>query len=501
MFLKLFLPFGAIALGVLLLSPVVIEASRGKCPCLTFEEKDDNDEFEEEFFNYNSTTMQGVDFRTYGVGCGAHDANTSFFCETDEEWCDYQWCYVDAENCELEHSPSFIYPVVSYSYAACGYTDDYQRDPSSHLKEGIVLQGVYIDNHRGYEGTECANPNILNDHTTCSGTVVELMNDFFYLKKPYNITLNITSVPEQITKRAESYGPFLENSENMEHGACVYATSLGVVDLCIGAFTKNSQRAGISSFLEMGVTSEYLVVQYAPVVNDLSNMNKTIRNIFAPFSLTLWIVTFAVLFLLSLLFLVQEYSWSELRATRIENSAGLAAYNAALSFFSQERITERDPSSWGGRFTLLAIAVQVLLTGASYTANLTNFLVRGSSSLAVESMHEVITKELEVCVLRNKISILESNFGDGAIKYAIDPDTKLEGFKDRTELLLAMAEGRCSCAVVGLAEFDTYHGNGKHCDKKFVGTPVIELPWGIPISDKYAAPMNTVITEFLESGY
>lgn len=63
-----------------------------------------------------------------------------------------------------------------------------------------------------------------------------------------------------------------------------------------------------------------------------------------------------------------------------------------------------------------------------------------------------------------------------------------------------MDEGICSCAVVGRAELDTYHGDGKHCDKKFVGTPVIELPCGIPISDKYAAPMNTVLTYYLETG-
>jgi hypothetical protein len=100
------------------LSPVAIEASLEKCPCLTFEEMDDIDEFEE-FLNGDST-VRGVDFRTYGIGCGAHnDANSSHLCE-DEEWCDYQWCYVDAENCELDHSPSMLHPFVSYSYAACG---------------------------------------------------------------------------------------------------------------------------------------------------------------------------------------------------------------------------------------------------------------------------------------------------------------------------------------------------------------------------------------------
>ena len=409
--LKSFLSFGAIALGFLLLSPVatVIEASRDNCRCLTFEEMNGIDEFTE-LSNANGT-MEGDVSQTYGVGCGAHYKSGSLFCE-DEEYCDYQWCFVNSQNCKLQHSPSNIYPFLSYSYAACGYIDTFKRDPGYHLQNGVVLQGVYKDNHRGYEGTICDQKDGPN---SCYGTVVDLVDQMFLRSNVLNISFNIISVPESVTKRAESYGPFLENDENMDYGACVYAASLGVVDLCIGAFTKNRQRAAISSYLEMGVTSEYLVVRDVPVDNTLKKM---IVNVFAPFHFSLWFVTFAVLFLLSLLFLVQEHSWSELRETHIYDSAGLATYNAVLGFFSQGYVTEGDPSSWGGRFTLLAIAVQILLTGAAYTANLTNFLVRGSSSSTVESLDEAIQKELKVCVLRNKISVLNSTYDN--IQYAIN---------------------------------------------------------------------------------
>jgi len=45
-----------------------------------------------------------------------------------------------------------------------------------------------------------------------------------------------------------------------------------------------------------------------------------------------------------------------------------------------------------------------------------------------------------------------------------------------------------------------YYGKGLHCDKVKVGDPVIKLPWGIPISDKYAPPFNTAIARLMQNG-
>ena len=233
-------------------------------------------------------------------------------------------------------------------------------------------------------------------------------------------------------------------------------------------------------------------------MNNEKSISQMINDIFAPFTLSLWVVTLCVLILLSFLFILQEIPWSKFKKAPVA-TAGLAAYNALLGLFAQGSVND-DPMTWGGRFTLLAIAVQILLVGASYTANLTNFLVRGGLQISVESVEDAIGQRLRVCVLRNKIAILDNTYGKDIIRYAIDPVDGLPGFPDRAALFPAMDDGICSCAVAGLEEMAVFHGAGLHCEKNTVGKPVIELSWGIPVSNKYAAPFNTAITRLIQNG-
>ena len=121
----------------------------------------------------------------YGIGCKAHDAGLSECGAAGKpgEWCDYEWCYVD-NGCKLDFEPSRIFKKRSYSYAACGFIDESDRGPT--LLNGMVLQGVIHDNHRGVEGTECEdkdNPT----QTTCHGTTMDLAR--YLVEEP---TLNIT---------------------------------------------------------------------------------------------------------------------------------------------------------------------------------------------------------------------------------------------------------------------------------------------------------------------
>ena len=63
-----------------------------------------------------------------------------------------------------------------------------------------------------------------------------------------------------------------------------------------------------------------------------------------------------------------------------------------------------------------------------------------------------------------------------------------------------MEQNICSCAIAGLDEMAMHYSKGLHCDKVKVGDPVIKLPWGIPISDKYAPPFNTAIARLMQNG-
>lgn len=419
-------PFRAIALEFLLLWPVTTTAvatpSQG-CPCLTIEKIMDNEKLFEAYAEYvasareNSNATIGEDglavlteddlaLETIGLECGS-DMQHGTKGGID------QWCFVDPNNCDLAYQQDSQYAPLQWSYAACGYPDVWQRSPTRIRDSELKI--VFHENHRGYQGTICRDG--AQDSDGCDGTVVEFAKDILLsLQHEYNITSQITSIPEWVKEQTESYKPFNTSNENMGHAACVYATSMGVVDICFGAFTKHLKRTEISSFLEMGVTSEYLIVEDDPNNYDIRELG----NVFKPFSTSLWLITFAVLIVLSFLFVAQEHSWLEIKESRHENPVLLAVYYAALGFFAQGPETGDDPVTWGGRFTLLAIAVQILLTGAAYTANLTNFLVQKSMWGGVNSIEDVISENLVVCVLRNKIPVLDTTYGEGTIRYAID---------------------------------------------------------------------------------
>mmetsp|Transcript_25086 Transcript_25086/g.26920 ORF Transcript_25086/g.26920 Transcript_25086/m.26920 type:complete len:659 (-) Transcript_25086:209-2185(-) len=470
------------------------------CPCLSdpaLEESASEIAQDEEEL---SAIDDSLNITSYGIGCGPHD-NTDDSCgdgSRQRDWCNAEFCWVDPNNCDLQHHASFKFVENPryYSYAACGYVDTFSRDPER--MEGKEIKIVKHENFRGYQGTICHNKEEIPFTSTddCYGTTIDLL-EYIIEESEYNFNLTFTTVPDWVTEKAEAFPLFIDNNENMKHGACVYAASLEVVDVCLGAFTKNIERTQVSSFIEMGVTSEYLIV--TKTVEEPTT-GQHIRDIFAPFSPALWGVTFGVLMILSLLFIAQETSLKEFKKSPV-NAVTMALYQGSLSFFvGGPETVEGEKETWGGRFTLLAIAVVVLLEGASYTANLTNFLVQQGMPGGIESMEDTIQQTVPVCVLRNKIPILDNVYGKDKIKYAISPVDDLPGFLDREELFPAMENGTCVCAVASEEELTMLHAEGLHCEIDRIGDPVIELPWGVPVSEEFIKPLNTAIAKLMQNG-
>ena len=93
----------------------------------------------------------------YGIKCDKHDQKyNNLYCQgndTTPSLCKSEFCYVDPLDCNLPNRQSHRFPSSPryFSFATCGYTDEWSRDPIR--LQGKVLQGVLIDNHRGYEGT------------------------------------------------------------------------------------------------------------------------------------------------------------------------------------------------------------------------------------------------------------------------------------------------------------------------------------------------------------
>jgi len=135
----------------------------------------------------------------------------------------HQWCFVDPNNCDLTYQQDSKYPPLHWSFAACGYPNEWERSPTRIRDSELKI--VFHENHRGYQGTICRNG--AQDSDGCDGTVVEFAKDILLsLQHEYNITSQITFIPEWVKEQAESYKPFNTSNENMVHAACAYATTM-----------------------------------------------------------------------------------------------------------------------------------------------------------------------------------------------------------------------------------------------------------------------------------
>merc|ERR1712039_1078998 len=61
-----------------------------------------------------------------------------------KEWCDREWCYVDACKCDapdITDSSAFkSFGVMQYSYAACGMVDEYTAENTDNVVGGGVCE-------------------------------------------------------------------------------------------------------------------------------------------------------------------------------------------------------------------------------------------------------------------------------------------------------------------------------------------------------------------------
>ena len=123
----------------------------------------------------NSTeAIPGINVDTYGIGCSKHDELTSAcdlsqvdptcagvvptpaHCGEEFAWCSNAWCYVDMANCQLTQETSAYFPTSlrSYSYATCGYSDEYFNGRRSAVAmRGAVLRVGFLRNSGGWQGS------------------------------------------------------------------------------------------------------------------------------------------------------------------------------------------------------------------------------------------------------------------------------------------------------------------------------------------------------------
>ena len=483
--------------------------------------------------NFNATTE-------YGVNCAPHDlyqpvCSNVEDCTTliplpadcDKSFCQRSFCFVDPQNCSLYHKASSLYPNVHYSYATCGHMDSFTFTERRKSLQDQTLQVAINSNTGGWMGAYHPEGSFAtaNQGAQWTGPMVEFLKD---AATRGGFRLNITSPP--IWLQHESAKFFGDSSFD----ACVYATSLGYLDLCIGAYTITDKRASVTPFFELGSDPVYLVTfsDDETGVSYQETLLRSVLTIFQPFTYGSWImIAFICLPVLGALMLFHEYGTpgsafpeehevvttntvtgvQKLEAKRIpfRQHVPKALYMSYLSFFNGSY----DPVvvTLGGKVNLLAILSFVLLVLAVYTANLAAILTQDASQSPIDSLDEAIKANFNFCASRKVAERIIDLFGVDPDRIVSDPvalggDGKAGfncpdcGARERifdfmkTKSATAASSSQalyCNAALASHEDLQVMHRYGMHCNKTVVGDILAFRDFGIPISsDKSAAVMS-----------
>jgi hypothetical protein len=220
------------------------------------------------------------------------------------------------------------------------------------------------------------------------------------------------SVLDQLTAQGES--------DDDRHTGCALGTSLNLWDICIGQMTVSSKRADYAKFLpsvrfalmpvdfhiwptfpslpcrQLGQSVEYLIVK-----QDVKEptFREHMASVFLPFTNELWAVCIVFLVVFGIAFALLERGGGD-----FEDDSSPFVSSMYMSFFSGvSGGPAYAPITPGGRIIMLGFAWLLLISLASYTANLASILVVANSVQGITGMADgdtpFITKDgAKLCV-------------------------------------------------------------------------------------------------------
>lgn len=393
-----------------------------------------------------------------------------------EKWCGDAWCYV-APSCTLASKSSSYRVGRFYSYSQCGYLDRF----TSEYVEGRTFQGqtinvVFMTNSGGWKGSYC------DRNEGCSGPTWSLVNDVIQRTGSVpNVSMTFYggplanypgAYPEQVIDQVN------RDQQTSAFTACAYATGMGFVDICVGAFTATPARDLLSLNLDLWAEPVYLIAPKAQSNGFLQNITKA----FSPLTARVWLCVLAFLFVASLLVMVQErYGPGVPEGSRglfAEVSLPAAVVEAIYIGFNglfASNAHDFHAQTLGGRMTTLAMGFLILLTVSSYTANLaTALIVQQSASTTVASLEAILANNWKICTQDN--SYLVSNFNFPASQTVL-----IDG---RREVLEAIGQ-QCEAGVMALEDFEAGQTDSSFCHLMRVGDPLFYEQQMCPVSDRF----------------
>jgi len=436
----------------------------------------------------------------YGMGCGAHDKAHSPFAtcthQTNLQFCRSTWCYLPANpECELSADVSWstIFPGLQYSYETCGSINTYRTyDLAEHLR-GSTLKVVYLSNSGGWKGAYCRGGH-------CNGPLVRFLDTiartneirmdvqhYFYTGDGYYVNDTNNPFPPQVMKAFEEAFPEeAATGKATGYSACIVATAMGYVDLCIANFLISNRRQEITHMIPMTEDAVHLVTSSS--VDEPGTFDH-IASAFKPFSMSLWICVLLAIIALSILIVQQDPDVEDFQGLKVWQIPFAASYIGLESAFGAASTFK--PKSLPSKITQLGLGFFILLIIASYTATLTaTLVVQKSVSTNINSIEDAIATGARVCADYNMPDKLGPMF-EGVNWVRMD---------DRAASLAGIGTV-CDAAAIRLQDLQAQHASGSYCNLMTVGDPLSYTTAGLPASDRVYRQINWAVSDPRVGGF
>jgi Ligand-gated ion channel len=473
--------------------------------------------------------------RTFGLGCKSHSRITTACtaiierCQAyhdvspppincDFSWCNRSWCYVDPNNCNLLNRPVFsssnssVDVQLSYSYATCGDMDAFTGSNRYSALYGTRLRAGINSNSGGWKGVFADDKKHFTGPTSkWSGPLFNFITESARLG---GYEFVITELPTHLRDDADRY------SNGTDFDFCIYAASLGYVDLCIAQYTINERRSNMTEWFKLNTDDLYLFVMDESYFDStFESMGHSIGTIFTPFTWQTWFfIIVLVIPVLACLMIFHERgetgsSFPREETVLIELRNGtvyprtrkipfartiIKAFYVTLLAVLQASY-EQSVVTVGAMLNLLGISFFILTIIAVYTANLAAILSQRDKRTSINDLDDVRVSGMRICVERKNMDAVnvmyqhvnpKLNFvrdptelgGDGEPGFACkDCAARIRTFDFVDPRQAKSNPTYCHAAIAPLEDLEFLQGFGLHCNKTLVGKPIRSLMLGFPI--------------------
>ena len=229
----------------------------------------------------------------------------------------------------------------------------------------------------------------------CAGVLPTAMKQF-QAALELNITLrNYFASPE--SKRANPGSSFT---------ACAYDVKVGNVDVCIGNFWVTSERLALSNFIQpfaedklyLVVPDEYLEESFA---------QHFVRP-FMPFAPELWLMVGLFTIFTSIVTLLVDGRSLVVEHYDIVSRYCMSVYLTWHGLFSGG--PQNSPGTFPARLSQLGFGVFIMITVATYTANLATILVSNTKENAISNIDDAMAEQMTICMLSALIKEAETKY-------------------------------------------------------------------------------------------